>query len=234
MNQILAEGLTILVRGVYAETVTNDADEQCKALRLVLDEMPSADVLAALQASPLVIADSQGHVLGEHAGYTALHEVAVTLRKDAPDGQAILSALEGATVALPSDVQLRTDRLRTQMETAAAALDDQQASACPALAPAYKADQRLIQAGTRIQWQGSLKRAAVDLWATPENAPDTAPDLWEDVLYREGERVIPAVITAGTAFALNECGWWADKLYRSLLSSNVWTPEANPAGWEEA
>ena len=34
------------------------------------------------------------------------------------------------------------------------------------------------------------------------------------------------------AYALGECGWWGDVLYRSTIASNVWTPEAYPAGWE--
>lgn len=89
-----------------------------------------------------------------------------------------------------------------------------------------------IEAGTRINHNGSIKRAAVDLWDTEANNPDNAPTLWEDILYRDGYRIIPDVITAGTAFALDELGWWGDKLYKSLLSANVYTPEQYPNGWE--
>lgn len=56
--------------------------------------------------------------------------------------------------------------------------------------------------------------------------------LWEDIAYREGYRIIPAVITAGTAFAKGEFGWWGDTMYKSLIDANVYTPEAYPAGWE--
>lgn len=65
--------------------------------------------------------------------------------------------------------------------------------------------------------------------------------LWEGIAYREGHRIIPAVITAGTAFAKitagtafakGEFGWWGDVLYRSLIDANVYTPEQYPAGWE--
>lgn len=35
-----------------------------------------------------------------------------------------------------------------------------------------------------------------------------------------------------TAFALDECGWWEDKLYRSLIAANIYAPAAYPAGWE--
>ena len=66
-----------------------------------------------------------------------------------------------------------------------------------------------------------------------DNSPDNAPTLWEDILYRDGYRIIPDVITAGTAFALDELGWWGDTLYKSLLDANVWTPEQHASGWEK-
>lgn len=123
-------------------------------------------------------------------------------------------------------------RLRAIIETAAASLDDKTASTAPTLFPRLKQDGSLIKAGTRINYNGNIKRAAVDLWDTVDNSPDNAPTLWEDILYRDGYRIIPDVITAGTAFALDELGWWGDKLYKSLLSANVYTPEQYPNGWE--
>lgn len=123
-------------------------------------------------------------------------------------------------------------RLRAIIETAAASLDDKTASTAQTLFPRLKQNGSLIKAGTRINHNGSIKRAAVDLWDTADNSPDNAPTLWEDILYRDGYRIIPDVITAGTAFALDELGWWGDKLYKSLLSANVYTPEQYPNGWE--
>ena len=123
-------------------------------------------------------------------------------------------------------------RLRAIIETAAASLDDKTASTAPTLFPRLKQDGSLVKAGTRINHNGSIKRAAVDLWDTADNSPDNAPTLWENILYRDGYRIIPDVITAGTAFALDELGWWGDKLYKSLLSANVYTPEQYPNGWE--
>ena len=124
-------------------------------------------------------------------------------------------------------------RLRAIVEQAAASLDDQTASTAPALLRRLKQDGKLVSAGTRINWGGVIKRAAVDLWDTAENTPDAAPTLWEDISYRAGYRVIPETITAGTAFALDELGWWGDKLYKSKLAANVYTPEQYQAGWEE-
>lgn len=98
--------------------------------------------------------------------------------------------------------------------------------------PQLNEDGELIKASTRIYWNGQLKRAATDLWDTVENNPDNAPSLWENIDYRKGYRIIPEVITVGTAFAKDECGWQGDVLYKSLLDANVYTPAAYPAGWE--
>ena len=123
-------------------------------------------------------------------------------------------------------------KMRAAMETAAVSLDDATASTAPELFPRLKGDGSLVKAGTRICWGGTLKRAAVDLWDNAENTPDAAPTLWEDVLYRDGIRIIPETITVGLAFAKGEKGWWGDVLYASTLDNNVWTPEQHPAGWE--
>lgn len=121
---------------------------------------------------------------------------------------------------------------RKALLEAVPSLDDKIASTAAALFPKLKEDGNLVKAGTRINWNGVLKRAAVDLWDISTNTPDNAPTLWEDIEYREGYRIIPNVITVGLAFAKDECGWWGDVLYKSLLDANVWTPEANGAGWE--
>ncbi len=123
-------------------------------------------------------------------------------------------------------------KLRAIVEQAAVSLDDKTASEAAMLFPRLKQNGALVAVGTRINHNGTIKRAAVDLWDTAENTPDVAPALWEDISYREGYRIIPDVITAGTAFENDECGWWKGTLYRSLISANVYTPEQYAAGWE--
>lgn len=123
--------------------------------------------------------------------------------------------------------------LRSVVEQAVTSLDDKTASTAAILFPRLKADGSLIQAGTRINWNGTIKKAAVDLWDMAENNPDNAPGLWEDIEYKEGYRIIPDTLTVTTAFAKDECGWWHGVLYRSKYDDNVYTPAAYPAGWEE-
>ena len=112
-------------------------------------------------------------------------------------------------------------------------MTDAEASTIPEMFPRLKQDGALVSAGTRINWNGQLKRAAVDLWDTAENNPDNAPTLWEDISYINGYRVIPETITAGLAFSKGEIGWWKDAAYESLQDNNVWNPEQFAAGWQK-
>ena len=124
-------------------------------------------------------------------------------------------------------------KLRPFIEQASASLDDKTASSAATLFPKLKHDGSLISVGTRINWNETIKKAAVDLWDTKENNPDNAPTLWEDIEYKDGYRIIPDDITVTTAFPKGECGWWKGVLYRSIYNgNNVWTPEQYPIGWE--
>ena len=123
--------------------------------------------------------------------------------------------------------------VRAAMDNAANVLTDADASNSVLLYPTLKGDGSLIKTGTRINWNGTLKRAAVDLWDTAENTPDVATDIWEDINYKNGYRIIPETITVGLAFSKGEIGWWRDVLYKSIYDgANVWTPEQYAAAWE--
>lgn len=111
--------------------------------------------------------------------------------------------------------------------------DDATASRAVEFHPEMQYNGKLIPAKTRIKWGNGLKRASVDLWDTEANNPDNAPNLWEDIAYRDGFIIIPETITAMMAFSVGDCGWWNGVLYRSLIDGNVYTPAVHPAGWEE-
>ena len=147
---------------------------------------------------------------------------------DLQDKDTTITTLAGEVV----DKQ-EAQTIRGFIETAAEGLDDATASQMALLFPGLKGDGSLVKSGTRINWNGVVKRAAVDLWDTETNNPDNAPTLWEDLAYIDGIRIIPDVITAGTAFSKGEQGWWNGALYESQADNNVWTPDAYPAYWEE-
>ena len=125
-------------------------------------------------------------------------------------------------------------KFRSAIVSGSDSLDDATVSTAPEILPRMKYNGSLIKNGTRINWGGQIKRAAVDIWDTEQYNPDNAPDLWEDVLYRDGIRIIPETITVGLAFSNGELGWWGDVLYRSTHDNNTFTPEQYPDWWEVA
>jgi hypothetical protein len=121
---------------------------------------------------------------------------------------------------------------RANIIKAMMSLDDKDASKTPELFDKLTEGGELVKVGTRINWNGQLKRAAVDIWDTAENNPDNAPTLWENINYKDGIRIIPETITVGLAFSKDELGWWGDVIYKSLVNDNVYTPEDYAANWE--
>ena len=128
----------------------------------------------------------------------------------------------------------RARELRAMIEKAAGAgLDNKDGSTAVELFPTLTGGGALVKSGTRINWKGALKRATVDLWDTAENTPEAAPNLWEDVLYKNGVRVIPSPITAGLAYNKGDRVVYNGKVYESLIDGNTWSPDTYPAGWKE-
>lgn len=127
----------------------------------------------------------------------------------------------------------KAETLRKLIEQAVVNLPDKEASEGVELFPRLKEDGSLIPVGTRINWNGIVKKAAVDLWDAEENSPVNAPTLWAELGYKNGIRIIPTTITVTTAFLENELGLWTDgKIYKSLVNNNVYTPEQYAPNWE--
>lgn len=123
------------------------------------------------------------------------------------------------------------EAIKRQRESA----HDATASDSAVLYPTLKCEGALIACGTRINWNGTVKKAAVDLWDTTENTPDHAPALWADLNYKDGCRIIPEILSVSTAFAAGEVGYWAKDgcFYESTYAGNVYTPDAYPSGWKK-
>lgn len=129
-------------------------------------------------------------------------------------------------------------KLRAIVEKASASLDDKDASMGAALFPRMKYDGLLITAGMRINWNGEIKKAAVDMWDWERNNPENAPTLWADVDYVDGVRKIPktesGIFDTAQQFAEGEEGYSAADglVYISLVNGNVYTPQLVPGNWK--
>ena len=121
--------------------------------------------------------------------------------------------------------------LRAVIEEMTATASDAVVSKAPVACPKLKQDGSLVRAGTKINWNGVVKKAGSDLWDTEANNPDNAPDLWEDLLYKDGYRIIPENITVTGAFSDGEKGWWKGQLWESTANNNVYNPDQYPGNW---
>jgi hypothetical protein len=142
---------------------------------------------------------------------------------------------EKAGQPLPYDyvaLHSEAEAYREEKIVAPTRLSDEAAIIVPVMFPTLKRDGALIKAGSRINWNGVLKRATVDLWDREDSDPKNAPALWEDVVYSDGIREIPGIITVTSAFSKGELGKWNGVVYESLIDANVWTPTQYPAGWQ--
>ena len=133
------------------------------------------------------------------------------------------------SILTPKEVLARISAASVMKENAS----DKDASRCVSVYPTLKGDGSLVKAGTRIAYKGELYRSRVDLWDTEENTPTLVPSLWERVMYKRGYRIISETITAENPFLKGEIAWWGSERYVSRIDNNVWTPEANPSGWEK-
>lgn len=122
-------------------------------------------------------------------------------------------------------------QLRAVIEEMTASASDAVVSKAPAACPKLKQDGSLVRAGTKINWNGTVKKAGSDLWDTEANNPDNAPNLWEDLLYKDGYRIIPETITVTGAFSNGEKGWWKEQLWESTVNNNVYNPDQYPRNW---
>lgn len=123
--------------------------------------------------------------------------------------------------------------MRTVMDKVSELLDDAQASKVVELYKPYPKDGSLVKVGRRINWNGVLLRAKVDLWATDENNPDNAPGLWEKIAYRDGYRVLSEPITASNPVQPGEKCWEGDVLYECIYHVVcTYRPSEYAAAWK--
>lgn len=212
---------SINIKNLIGDTIKQNG-KSYPAIRVVFDGGVTADELDALCSGALEILDENENVVGMQDGYTTRGEHSFIIGKVTTAEQErdeLAAALAAETAKAP------------YIETLTENLDDAMASTVIPLYPSMKYTGELIESGTRINWNGTLKRAAVDLWDREDCNPDNAPDLWEDIMYRDGYRIITETITVALAFAKGERGWWGDVLCESAVDNNVYTPEQYADNW---
>lgn len=200
-------------------------DAQRKIVEIVSEEPLPAEVLDALDEG---FRTEEGGYGADYPAYKEVVRHSTWVAEVDPNAEVV--------VQKQAEIEsLNTEKtaMRGAMVQVVSTLPDLEASRFVEYAQTLKGDGALIKAGTRIQWEGALKKAAVDLWDNAQSTPAVAPNLWEDVAYHNGYRIIPETITATLAFSKDEVGYWpADQqYYQAKADGTVWTPSAYAAAW---
>lgn len=64
--------------------------------------------------------------------------------------------------------------------------------------------------------------------------PEELPAQWGFVWSTDPAHALPFVAIATSPYGKDDCCTEGGKVWRSTIDSNVWSPSAYPAGWEEA
>ena len=131
------------------------------------------------------------------------------------------------------DIVEQARAIRKSMDTATANLTDEQAIEVMGLYMPWGIDEA-VNAGDIRRYDGKLYRCLQAHTTQAQWKPAVTPALWV-VVVAEGEyREIKDNMLPTEAFALGEIGWYSTKnrLYKSLIDNNVYTPVTYPAGWE--
>ena len=214
------------------------AIEYSKAIELFKNDTPwsivqefdpvQQDDGSMITPDPKVYDNSEFSVSGP---ITDMRDGVVLIKMGKPTTEEINRILTGPETYRAISAKVAHD-LRANIVKAAQSLDDKDASGSPELYDTMHYTGEAIQAGTKINWNGVVKKAAVTLWDREDQNPDNAPDLWADLDYKYGYRIIPDKITVTLAFAKDEYGWYKGKVYKSTVDSNVYTPDEYPRNWE--
>ena len=125
-------------------------------------------------------------------------------------------------------------KLRDLLHKAAASLPDEDALEGIELFPAW-AMGVAYTADTRIRYDGKLYRVVQAHTSQADWLPDSTPALYTEVA-KPGEIPVWRQPTgAQDAYNKGDLVHYPDAdgpVYRSTMDSNVWAPDAYPAGWE--
>lgn len=125
-------------------------------------------------------------------------------------------------------------KIRKVLVQSGTTLSDAEISEVPEVCERMKYTGSLIPNGTRIYFPETNKiyKNGSDVWDREEFNPINSSNLWTELNYKDGIRIIPENITYTERLSKDELGWWKDKIYRSLQNDNIYTPEQYASYWE--
>lgn len=131
------------------------------------------------------------------------------------------------------------EQLRRALQMFAQTLTDEEAMEIATVYPAYEigkayAANEMLTYGVNEVGDPQLYRVAQAHTSQADWTPDATPALYTPIgLTEEGYPVWSQPSGAQDAYNTGDIADYNGTLYKSLIDGNVWSPEANPAGWEK-
>lgn len=130
------------------------------------------------------------------------------------------------------------EQLRKALQILAQSLTEEQALEVATVYPAYQVGKTYKQNefftfGENAVGDPQLYKVAQDHTSQEDWAPDKTPSLYVPIgLNKEGYPVWSRPTGAHDAYNTGDIVEFEDKLYKSLINGNVYSPTEYPAGWE--
>lgn len=123
-------------------------------------------------------------------------------------------------------------RLRAEIDSAAALLTDEQAATVPGIYPAWTGDDAAYAVGDRVQYSGKLYKCLQAHTSQATWTPTDAPSLWSKVLIpTPGEIPEWEQPSSTNPYAKGDKVKHNGKIWTSDIDGNVWEP--GEYGWTE-
>ena len=124
-------------------------------------------------------------------------------------------------------------KLRPYIEKAAISLSDEDALEAVNLFPTW-AEAKAYAKDERVSYEGILYKCLQAHTSQEAWTPATAPSIWAKVLIPDAN-VIPEweQPDSTNAYQIGDKVIFEGQVYESIISNNIWSPAAYPAGWRE-
>lgn len=162
--------------------------------------------------------------------YPAYEEATSYTDAQAQDAAKVVTEIFGGPITAERGAAIRDAITSSQT--------DEQAAATPELYPAWDASGKYA-VGDRRRYGGVLYKCLQAHTGQSDWTPTAAPSLWAKVLVETGENGEQASIReweqpdSTNPYKKGDKVTYKGKTYESQIDSNVWSPEAYPAGWKE-
>ena len=162
--------------------------------------------------------------------YPVYEESVTYTDEQAQDAAQVVTSLFGGPISPERGAAIRDAITSSQT--------DEQAAATPELYPTWSASDKYA-VGDRRRYGGVLYKCLQAHTGQSDWTPTAAPSLWAKVLVETDEHGQQTAIKeweqpdSTNPYSKGDKVTYKGKTYESSIDSNVWSPEAYPAGWTE-